>query len=388
MGILSNTVSICQFRVVGEPPAEELGPWAGECLAKNAFQPIDHGAEELSFGWVEVDDPKHWEFASPRVYWRDHYLVFSLRRDQRRVPAALLKAHLEEAEAEFLAAHPGLQRVPKQKREELKEAVRGSLLARTLPTPAIFDAVWDTRNGQLTLASLSAKAVELFENLFKQTFEGLRLVTVHPFARAEQVLDQSLQPALLEANQASTDAVLDLIQDNQWLGWDFMLWLMHQTMTGASRYSVCRPGPAVAGDGFVAYLNDRLILQGGGENGMQKVTVAGPQDNFSEVRTALRGGKQIHEAILYLELQEHLWKLTLKGSTFHFASFKAPPVKLEKDTNVDQGSEKEALFYERMYVLEEGLQLFDSLYALFLQNRLDASWPDTAQQIREWLEKD
>ncbi len=386
MGILSNTVSICQFQVLGELPNEELGEWAGRCLAGNAFSPIDQGTEELAFGWVHVDDPKDSGFGTPQVYWRDHYLVFTLRRDQRRVPGALLKAHLEEAEGEFLAAHPGLQRVPKQKREELKEVVRGTLLARTLPAPATYDAVWDTRSGLVTFTSLSPKVVELFENLFKQTFEGLRLVAVHPFGRAEGIVGEALKAELHQANQANTEAVLDLIQDNQWLGWDFLLWLMHQTMNESSQYTVGRPGPAVDGESFVAYLNDRLILVGGGETGMQKVTVAGPQDNFSEVRTALRSGKQIHEAILYLEKQEHLWKLTLKGNTFHFASFKAPPVKLEKDNRTDETSEKEAVFYERMYVLEEGLQLFDSLFGNFLRIRLGPGWTALEGQIRQWLE--
>ena len=89
---------------------------------------------------------------------------------------------LTESEAdEFLSQHPGLQRVPKAKREELKEAVYGALLAKTLPAPAVWDAVWDTRSGILTLASLSAKVVDQFEVLFKQTFEGLTLTPLYPY---------------------------------------------------------------------------------------------------------------------------------------------------------------------------------------------------------------
>jgi hypothetical protein len=39
-----------------------------------------------------------------------------------------------------------------------------------------------------------------------------------------------------------------------------------------------------------------------------------------------------------------------------------------------------------MYVLEEGLQLFDSLYAAFLEIRLGKSWTDEEKTIRQWLE--
>jgi hypothetical protein len=385
MGILSNTVSICQFQVAGELPASDLFSWASERLARNGFQPIDQGTAELSTGWVHLDDHRDSSFAVPAAFWRDHYLVFTLRRDQRRLPAALLKAYQQVAEHEYLAANPGLSRVPKQKREELKEAVRGALLARTLPVPSAWDAVWDTRSGLVSFTSLSPAIVEQFEAQFKKTFDGLRLVAVHPFARAGQVVAEGLKPALAQANQAGSEAVVDLVRSNQWLGWDFFLWLMFRTMHDTSEYRVSRPGPAKENEQFVAYLNDRLVLLCAGENGVQKITVAGPQDHFSEVRTALSSGKRITEATLYLEKDEHTWKVTLKGELFHFASLKAPAVKIEKDNGVDEVSEREAVFFERMFVLEQGLQLFDSLYATFLGVRLGSGWAEEEQQISAWL---
>jgi recombination associated protein RdgC len=385
MGILSNTVSICQFRVAGELPASDLFNWASERLARNGFQPIDQGAAELSTGWVHLDDHRDSSFAVPAAFWRDHYLAFTLRRDQRRLPAALLKAYQQVAEHEYLAANPGLSRVPKQKREELKEAVRGALLAKTLPVPSAWDAVWDTRSGLVSFTSLSPAIVEQFEAQFKKTFDGLRLVAVHPFARAGQVVAEGLKPALAQANQAGSEAVVDLVRSNQWLGWDFFLWLMFRTMHDTSEYRVSRPGPAKANEPFVAYLNDRLVLLCAGENGVQKITVAGPQDHFSEVRTALSSGKRIIEATIYLEKDEHTWKVTLKGELFHFASLKAPAVKIEKDNGVDEVSEREAVFFERMFVLEQGLQLFDSLYATFLGVRLGPDWAEEERQIGAWL---
>jgi len=385
MGILSNTVSICQFQVAGELPASDLFSWASERLARNGFQSIDQGAAELSTGWVHLDDHRDSSFAVPAAFWRDHYLAFTLRRDQRRLPAALLKAYQQVAEHEYLAANPGLSRVPKQKREELKEAVRGALLAKTLPVPSAWDAVWDTRSGLVSFTSLSPAIVEQFEAQFKKTFDGLRLVAVHPFARAGQVVAEGLKPALAQANQAGSEAVIDLVRSNQWLGWDFFLWLMFRTMHDTSEYRVSRPGPSRENEPFVAYLNDRLVLLCAGENGVQKITVAGPQDHFSEVRTALSSGKRITEATLYLEKEEHTWKVTLKGELFHFASLKAPAVKIEKDNGVDEVSEREAVFYERMFVLEQGLQLFDSLYATFLTLRLGSGWGDEEQQIGAWL---
>ena len=290
-----------------------------------------------------------------------------------------------KAEEEWIAANPQFKRVPKQQREDLRDAVRGSLFAKTLPVPAIYDAVWDTRSNLVTFSALGTNAVDLFIEQFKKSFDGLRLVPVHPMARAEQVVDDSLKAALTKANGSGSDAVLEQIEANQWLGTDFLLWLMHETMNASSQYTVNQPGPAVSGDGFVAYLNDRLLLASSSEAGVQKVTVTGPQDHFSEVRTALQSGKNIYESVLYIESGEKLWKMTLKGDTFHFASFKAPAVTLEKDDITDPEMEREAVFFERMYVLEEGLQLFDSLFAAFMQQRLSDGWQQKEQAIRTYL---
>jgi len=385
MGILTNTVSICQFEVLGAVPASQLVSQVGESLARNGFRSIEQNSDELSIGWVQLDDYQASSFAGPQTYQQDHYLAFSMRRDQRKLPAALLKPYFLQAEQAWLEANPQFNRVPKQQREALREAVRSSLFARTLPVPAIYDVVWDTRSNIVTFCNLGGKAVDLFVDLFKKSFDGLRLVPLHPMARAGRVIDASLQPKLARANASSSEAVLEQIEANQWLGRDFLLWLMHETMNSSAEYTVNQPGPAVSGEGFVAYLNDRLLLAASRETGVQKVTVTGPQDHFQEVRSALQGGKEIYEAVLYLEKQEQQWKMTLKGGVFHFASFKAPPVTLEKDDITDLAMERVAVFFERMALLEGGLQLFDSLLSSFLQQRLDENWSRKEQAIRSYL---
>jgi len=388
VGILSNTVSISQFRVAGDIPVMVLFEWVSQRLTKNGFIPIDQGFEELSVGWVTPDDHRSSDFSVPSAFWRDHYLFFTLRQDKRTIPGALLRAYQRVAEEEYLAANPGFRRVPKQKKEEMRESVRTALLARTLPVPSTCDAVWDTRSKILTIASISAKTVDLFETLFKKTFEGLRLIAVHPFARAEQVVPVSLSEALQAANRAGSEAALDLIKSNLWLGRDFLLWTTYRTLNESAEYRITRPGPATERESFTAYVNDRLVLCGGGDEGTQKITVSGPQDRFGEVRMALRTGKGITEGTLYLEKDENEWKLTLKGEMFHFASFKSPKVQIEKDDTVDAQSEREAVCFERMHLLEPGLQLVDSLFAAFLEIRLGNEWEDEMTRIDAWLSEE
>lgn len=385
MGILSNTVSMCQFRVEGDIPVMDLFEWVSERLTKNGFVPIDQGIEELSVGWVAPDDHRSSDFSVPAAFWRDNYLFFTLRQDKRTIPGALLRAYIKVAEEEFLYANPGLRRVPKQRREEIRESVRTQLLARTLPVPSTCDLVWDVKGKTLTVASIGTKTVDLVDTLFRKSFEGLRLIAVHPFGRAERVVPEDLAEALAAANRAGSEAVLDLIRSNQWLGRDFLLWVTYRTLNESAEYSVSLPGPAGSGELFTAYVNDRLVLCGGGDEGAQKITVSGPQDRFGEVRMALTTGKGITEGTIHLEKEENEWKLTLKGEMFHFASFKSPKVQIEKDDTVDPAGEREAVFFERMHLLETGLQLFDSLFTSFLAVRLGSGWEEEMVKINAWL---
>ncbi|MDO9309357.1 MAG: recombination-associated protein RdgC [Deltaproteobacteria bacterium] len=387
MGVYANTVSITQFTITGDLPKNDQFQWFSQKLSDRGFQSIENSSEESSEGWTQVDRPDDAAFEAPSDFWRDHYVLFSLRKDQRKIPAAVLKSHTAREEGTFLAQHPNLRRTPKNKREEIKEQVQLRLLIKCLPVPASVDLVWDQRNSTLTLYSLGSKVIERFEDFFRKTFEGFSPVIIHPFARARLLLEGQLLDQLEAANQAGSDSVVAMIRDNQWLGWDLLLWLLQRGVDGEGEYGVCRPGHFAAGERFSAWIDDRIQFQGGGEEGgIQKVTVSGSQDSYLEAISALKSGKRITSATIYMEKDENPWKLTLKGDTFGFASFKCPQVRIERDATVEEMSEREAVFYERMYLTEQGIQLFDSLFATFLNERLTDAWNVRLQTIQAWLD--
>ena len=387
MGVYANTVSITQFTVTGDLPKAELFEWFSKKLSDRCFQSIENSTEESSEGWTLVDKPDDASFEVPSEFWRDNYIVFSLRRDQRKIPAAVLKSHAGREEGLFLAQNPNLRRTPKHKRDEIKEQVQLRLMTRCLPVPSTVDVVWNLKSGVLTLFTLGTKVIDRFEEIFRKTFEGFSPVIIHPFARARKLLDGQLLDSLEAANQAGSDAVVALIRDNQWLGWEFMLWLLQRGVNGEGEFSICCPGQIPKGERFSAWIDDRIQFQGGGEEGgIQKVTVSGSQDSYLEAISALKGGKHITSATICMEKDENPWKLTLKGDTFGFASFKCPQVRVEKDSTVDQMSEREAVFYERMFLMDQGIQLFDSLFTTYLAERLNDSWNERLQAIQAWLD--
>lgn len=384
MGLYSNTVSFAQYRVVGDLPQKERFEWLSAALNKRVFTSIEQSAEELAEGWTCTDRPDDPDFSGSGSFWRDRYLFFSYRRDQRRIPAALLKSHIGRAEGDYLAKRPELKRPPKRERDEIKERVRLGLLSRTLPAPSTVDVAWHQDSSLLNLFSVSAKTMERFEELFGKSFENLRLQLIYPYRRALGLLDEAGQQQLAALNQAGSDAALDEIQSNSWLGEEFLLWLLQAGLEGGS-FRVQAPGVYDQGAPFAAWIDDRIQLQGGGEAGLQKVAVSGSQDSYLEARSALKSGKSISSAAIYLEKDELQWRFVLNAELFTFGAFKCPPVKVERE-GVEELSERESAFYERMYLLEAGLQMFDSLFLAYLGERLGTGWQQRQTAIGAWLE--
>jgi hypothetical protein len=389
MGVYANTVSMLQFNVEGELPAGDRFDWFSSSLAARAFRSIEETTDEASEGWVRTDSVDNSDFDVPAAFMRDHFLFFTYRRDQRKVSAAVMKSHVARAETEYLKTRPELRRPPKRVREEIKERVKLGLLAKTIPTPSTVDAVWDINTGILTLFSASVKASDRFDDLFKKTFDNLRLVMIHPYARGLAVLKDSGigEQLLVDANQATSDAVMTLIKSNRWIGEDLLVWLLCNGLTGRSDHKVVTSGSAERGTAFAAWVDDRILFEGGGEGGPQKVVVSGSQDKYAEARAALQIGKAISGATIYIEMNENQWKFRLGAEMFSFSSFRCPAVRIERE-GVEDLSEREAVFYERLHLLGQGLQLFDSLLAAYLQERTGPAWGDWQKTLTEWLSGD
>lgn len=388
MGFLSPSSSICYFRVVGNLDKNDMITTLPEQLSEEGFRSIEQSADELATGWVESSDYDSADFADATACWRDQHLCFTLRQDRRRVPAALLKRQIALLSERFLAEQPALNFVPKAEKEQIRDRARSMLLVKTLPTPSFYDIVWDTEKQLLRFCSLGQNMIDSFQGLFHQTFPGLRLQMLHPMARALQVLPEALHEPMKQADQSQTDSLLEQIEANRWLGFDFLQWLIYRTLNSDSRYQVDTEGPLLKKQPFTAFLDNRLVLIGGGHEGIQKIVVAGPQDHFLEVKAALNQGKEIEEATIHLRQDDDEgWKLTLKGDRFQFGSYRTPMIRPESDPDDDPQAEAAAAFYTKLAAVEEGEQMFDSLLKSFLELRLGDTWTETKAAITGWLKE-
>ena len=388
MGFLAASASVCYFQVNGNLKLPQQLAEIQQQLSTEGFRSIEQTSDELAIGWVELDDYEASSFDNEQSFRRDQHICFTLRQDRRKIPAALLKRQVAQLSEKFLANNPSFNRVPKGEMEQIRDTARSLLMARTLPTPSCYDVIWDTERHLLRLCSLSPKVLDSFQGLFQQTFPNLRLQLLHPFARAEQLLPAE-QEKLQQLNQAQTDAVLDQIEANRWLGEEFLRWQLYRTLNSDSGYSINCAGPLLDKQPFTSFLDNRLVLVGGNQDGLQKVVVAGPQDHYSEVRAALAQGKGIEEATLHFRLddEEDGWKLTLKGDRFQFGGFRTPMAKPESDPDDDPAAEAEAAFFTKLGAMEEGEQMFASLLKSFLNLRLSEDWTETTAAIDSWLQE-
>ncbi|MDQ7834016.1 MAG: hypothetical protein RDU24_01410 [Humidesulfovibrio sp.] len=190
MAILSSSLGLTRYRVVEAIP-DSLWAEAYKRLKDNAFRDIDATTDERSFGWCNIDNMLDMEWAeSPPE--KGHYLCFALRLDTRRIPPAVFKKHCMIALAQELeqAKAEGKAFISKDRRREIREQVMLRLRARSLPVPAVFDAVWSMRTGRVLFCSTNAKAKALFEDHFNLTF-GLNLEPLTPFFLAMDILGEA-----------------------------------------------------------------------------------------------------------------------------------------------------------------------------------------------------
>lgn len=380
--LMKRNTPLKQFQVVGATPATaDIFPMMSEALSKFSFRHINESLEQSSIGWTRADDLDKANFNEPGRLHIGNFLFFSLRRDTRNVPAAVLNMEVKAACEQFLADNPGFHRVPKKKREDIKDAVKLSLLAKTLPVPSVFDVAWDLEKGIITIATASNKMIDIFEVEFRKTFGplGFQLRTMIPYRYAEYLTlkcSRELYRQLQQHNLASTEAVLDQIRANEWIGQEFLLWVL----TGGARDF----------NDLSVWIDDRLVMIGKQESGIQKITVAGDvQERLPTIRAALGDGKKITAATLYVQndasAEGDIWKISVTADMFTFNTFMTPTVMMEKGDHTDELSEFQAYMLEKIHLVNKGHELFMTLFSLFLKERLTDMWVSRMGKIIAWV---
>jgi len=192
MGLLANSGTFVRFAVEGEMP-ENFWEFAAARIAANAFKDIDDNFEEYSIGWVSVMNmfDAQFAFASHAV---GDYIVLSMRIDERKVPASILKKFCMKEE-ERVKREKQIPKLSRGHRLEIKESIKLMLTKKAAPMPAVYDLCWNLANNTVLFFSTSSTVHAALEDLFKETF-GLHLALQVPYMAAANLLHPSQEPAL------------------------------------------------------------------------------------------------------------------------------------------------------------------------------------------------
>lgn len=206
MGVLTGSISYTLYHVEGDIPERSREEFL-ERIVEFQFQPLLPDAEDdMTMGWVRVDDMLRWDFTNENVY-RDQYLLLSMRTDRWSLPGALLRATLAQR-LETFAAEKGRTRLSKLERDVIREEIRREFKNQMLPSAGSVDMAWDLDNGLLRFWSQSGRAKEQFQELFESTF-NVRLHENGPYmaARALPLTEDQLKAlAFIEYTDFSADA--------------------------------------------------------------------------------------------------------------------------------------------------------------------------------------
>ena len=369
MGFLASSCSFTRFRVIDPVPD---GLWAEipQLLKNGAFLDIDETTESQADGWVSFDDylDTTWQAGPPQ---KGAYIAFSLRVDTRRIPAGVARKHLmlalkrEKAENE----KNGKKFISRERRKELKEQVQLSLRRRFLPVPGEFNVIWNTANNEIWFASTQEKVIELFVQRFLATFE-LHIEQLTPSALALSMLGDAAEEKI-----HSTDTPDE--SPNGMLGQDFLTWLWFQSDVAPSFFRTDD------GHSFLVALRKRVAVTG--FVGMDRETAsvaASDADSFlSEARLGLHRGKKVASALICLMKDDFGFDVSVKAADFSLNSLKTP--KIDKS---DRDDDPDALFLEKVFLIETAVTLLDSLYRQFLGLRLDeGKWKKTTDEMMKWM---
>jgi hypothetical protein len=169
---------------------------------------------------------------------------------------------------------------------------------------------------------------------------------------------------------------LDILKEKAFLGREFLTWLWFKSEQTGGRVEL-------SGERAVEVLFlDRMTLDLSDSETPQTVTLKGEHSGLREGLAALREGKKIEEARISLRAGSNDFTLVLKSTWFCFASFKTPPVLPGEAEEGPEGS-----FLEKVYLIDEGMEIIDTLFGHFLKLRVSQEW-ETAElpALRRWVE--
>lgn len=355
MSILTGRLSARRYRVLGDVPD---GYWEsfGRQLSEFSFlEPPGKTPPVRVEGWANVSGLLDIDFGDLNTWSFGDYIVFSLRIDERKVPANLLRAKTKKLAMAWCEEH-GTERAPSSILTELRDQVKEELLRRALPKMRTFEVAWNVTQGYCLFGNLSENVNDVFRKRFHGTF-GLQL--------------EEDKPAMWLGGEKQANDFLGVT--GAMAPFEFLTWMWWRTEQGRFWKLEGQDEPIEGWvDGKVALAlpaspTDKAVLSGDAPS------------TAPEARAALGGGKVTIEMMLGLRSDSQEYMLTLKGNLLDLHGVRFPPADITDD---------EGALFDRMYLYENLHHMVREIFKEYAAVRMTSEWDrEMAPAIREWIEE-
>ncbi len=294
--------------------------------------------------------------------YRGPFLNLTLRRAERKLPAALLNAICKREEFAYQQTH-NAEFVPSKVRKSIKEEVIAKHLPKMPPVLAAVPLVLDPRSNTLYLGTASTAQIDLFIENFYQA------VKVEPV----QLTPGTMLEKFFQTTESSFPALsfCDAVEDQPVIGRDFLTWLWY--------YSENEGKIDCGQDGeFDLLIEGPLTFAYAAEaNGAEETVIKkgnSPQRS-AEAKAALAVGKKLKKAKFSLTRGEEVWSGTFDADHFSFGSLKLPD---------GEAMSPDERFIERMESLTVFKTAIEGYFRKFAETMLAMNYPETEKELRRW----
>ncbi len=171
--------------------------------------------------------------------------------------------------------------------------------------------------------------------------------------------------------------LIDLIEKKRFFGQEFLIWLWYKSEERGGSVELPERG-----DILVVFEKHMLLEYGEGPES-EKLICRGHQTELKEARAGLALGKKPEQARIKIGSDEYEFSFTLTAATMEFRSMKLP-----KTAGAGDGDDQENLegqILERISLFEEGIEMVNDLFRLFISIRTSDKWADELVRIRQWI---
>lgn len=202
MGLLSASTSLVRY--VATAPVRPDRDRLAAAVTRHAFRDSEPGVGDprQAWGWITIHDPLLTSFTPADLFFH-HYLVVGFRYDKRLVPPKLAMLERRRLEHERRRVR-GVTKLGAAERRAIRDEVAERLVARALPTPRLFDVIWNLETSRVYFSGKLRAAREAFAECFRRTF-GVAPIPLVPYLAAEHV---GLEARRVEAVRAVEPASL------------------------------------------------------------------------------------------------------------------------------------------------------------------------------------